>query len=317
MTTSESFINLNADSTDATLLKYRAVTPADVKQAITNGRIAGGAYSFIAGIVAIIYASIVPEDDPLVKEWYFWIILLVVFILSIYYGGIVRRRKFETESVKGYLRIDASKIEYWIPRGTKTIDMSRIFGAGAEDLYPDTGLRLCILDSSNCGYTTMIRSFKNYVIVEGPLAGTDSGISDGDKLASDVIRYYVKQRRESGMHVAEIPPYKFDSKIQHHEHLIFGEHVLDASFGCDGETVSIFTKGVTHNFPVHAVRNVKINKTTYKGSPTKWDITLAYDTSYGNESIFLDILNMSNNEEIENYVVCLPNLFSKDDLTTI
>jgi hypothetical protein len=83
---------------------------------------------------------------------------------------------------------------------------------------------------------------------------------------------------------------------------------MDSSFECDGKTVSIFTKGQQYRFPVTAVKEVSIEKNSIKGSPTQWDITLTLDPTCGYTSLFLDILHMTRNDEVEYYLVCLPAL---------
>jgi hypothetical protein len=187
--------------------------------------------------------------------------------------------------------------------------MARLFGAGPEEIYQDHGLRLCYRESSERGYISLLRNFRDYEIAEGTIADLPPTAQDGNALAREVILFYINQRRASGKPVAELPPYAFVSKRQHHKHMVFGEHVLDASVECDGKTLSIFTKGAMHSFPATAVKEVWIDKHVVKGVPREWDVTLTLESPYGEDTLELDLMNMTRNEEVEYYLVCLPTLF--------
>jgi hypothetical protein len=75
--------------------------------------------------------------------------------------------------------------------------------------------------------------------------------------------------------------------------------------------VSIYSKEQQYTFPVRAVKKVVINKEVYKGTPTKWDVTLKMDHSCGYESVPLNLMDMTMNDEVEYYLVSLPTLIAE------
>jgi hypothetical protein len=308
------FIDLNAKPDSGTLFRLRAVTPDDIKKAITNGRIVGFVASFLTAVVVAIFATQLPEHHPLAQSWLFWVGALLFVVLATFFGGKIRVRRLERESRQGFLRIDPEQLQFQTTGRATNIDMGQLFGAAPEDLYPDKGLRLCFLSDTQRGFISLLHSFKDYEIVEGPKIDPLSQDSDGNEVARAVILYYIGQRRSAGMPVAELPAFAYDAKREHHKHLVVGEHILDISFECDGKMLSIFTDGETYALPVTSVKEVDIQKETVKGSPTRWEITLALDPSCGHESLLLNILNMSRAEEVEYYLVCLPTLFPQPKL---
>jgi hypothetical protein len=305
----EDFINLNAPSASSTdtptIFRYRKVSDIDYKRAVTNGRIAGGVYSFLTAIVLILIGIGVPEDHPLDSNGLFWLFLVIACVGSSFWGGALRKKTFEREIKEGYIKIDQENVEYWTPGKTKTIPMDRLFGAGAEPEAPISGFRFAYLHDNERGFETIVRDFKDYQIAQNPMGLEFPPISSGNDCLSETIRAYISNRRNSGLPVAEIPPYKFKS-IQHHHKNVVGKEVIDASFDSDGKTLFVLAKGSNYTIPVTDVTGIEVNKATYKGSPTKWDINILME---GKGELFFDILNITRPEEIDIYLHCVPVLF--------
>jgi hypothetical protein len=306
----EALVDLDKLSSQGSLLKYRPITPADIKKATGYGYVIGFVISFLTSIVLIIYGSMLPEDDPLVHHWWFWLALLVFIAVSFPVAAALRRRVLEREASRGFLSVDTDKLQYWASGKTKTVLMDRLFGAAPEQEIPNFGLRLCYLAENNeRGYETIVYQFKEYEVFEGPFKGDFAPGASGNEVAANVILRYINKRRVDGRTVAELPPYPFESISYHHKLLVAGEHVIDKSFKCDGKTIELITKKKTYVMPATAVKDIDVEKRTHKGSPTHWEIDLTLDPSCGYESVHLDILNMSKREELDYYLHCLPTLF--------
>jgi len=306
----ENLIDLDKLSSMGSLLKYRPIAPADIKQATGYGYIIAFVIGFLTSIVLIIYGAIIPEDDPIIHRWWFWVGLLVFDVILFPVMAVLRRRVLLREAVNGFLSADPEKLQYWASGKTKTILMDRLFGAAPEPELPTSGLRLCYLAENNKrGYETIVYQFKEYEVFEGPFKGDFAPGANGNEVATTVILRYVNKRMVDGRTVAELPPYPFESISYHHKLLVAGEHAIDESFKCDGKTIEVITKKKTYVVPATAIKEIDVEKRTIKGSPTHWETNLILDPSCGYESIKLDILNMSNREEVDYYLHCVPTIF--------
>lgn len=307
----EALIDLDKLSSHETILKYHSIAPDDIKKATGYGYIIAFVIGFLTSIVALIYGAIVPEDDPAIHHWSFWVVLLVFDVILFPVMAVLRRRVLLREASRGFLSVDTDKLQYWASGKTKTVLMDRLFGAAPEPELPTSGLRLCYLAENNeRGYETIVYQFKEYEVFEGPFKGDFAPGDSGNEVAADVILRYINKRRIDGRKVAELPPYPFESISYHHKLLVAGEHAIDKSFKCDGKTIEVITKKKTYVMPATAVKDIDVEKRTYKGSPTHWEIDLTLDPSCGYESVHLDILNMSRREELDYYLHCLPTLFA-------
>ncbi|MCX6647556.1 MAG: hypothetical protein NTY09_14530 [bacterium] len=300
-------INPDSKSIQASLLRRRAINAADLKKATTNGRILGFVISFLISVFAIIFSTQIPEENPAIGNWVFWLIIAIFISGSIFLFGVLRIRSLNREALNGFLSADDNELSFRTTGSKISILMNKLFAVGMEKEFIDETLRICYLSSTERGFMSITQDFQEYEIVQGPLTGANLANPSGNLAGAEVIRYYIARRRSGGQSVAQLPPYAYDSH-KYVKHGLLGERVLDTSFNCDGKMLSIISRGKEYKIPVTAVKDLDIDKATIRGNPTQWDIELTLDPSCGYGSINLNLIDVTYADEVELYLKCLPIL---------
>jgi hypothetical protein len=306
-------INLDSQSSQVILMKNRAVASADIKKITEHGYVIAFVASLLISIFVIFFAFQYPDNDPLAYHFWFWQILVISIAISFPVCAFFRRRYFYREVRKGFLRLDLEELQYWNPGGVKTIPMERLFGAAEDPEVPDLGLRLCYLAQNKQGYETVVRNFENYEIVEGTFKNDLPSDANGNQVAAKAILNVINIRRAAGKPVAEMPPFPFESISYHHKHLIAGKHTIVNSFKCDGKNVEITIKTDSYVMPATTIKGIDVHQRQIKNNPTEWKIDLILDPTDIRKFLRLDILDMSNREELDEYLHCLPTMFASQN----
>ncbi|GAF97968.1 unnamed protein product [marine sediment metagenome] len=126
--------------------------------------------------------------------------------------------------------------------------------------------------------------------------------------------HHYNSRKNAGLPFANLPEFRFSAIASHKKKLLWGETIVDGNFSCDGETVHYVTPKQNYEFPVTAVRDVQIKELRSKHGRTKYEVILTLDPSYGPAELKINILQMSNNEEVDRYCRALPSVFTESKL---
>jgi hypothetical protein len=296
----------------ASLLRRQPASFEEKRNAILWGGFVGLLISLIPASILWTIFSLSSENDtfgsgPGLGTAY--TVAEIAIVAGTLIGAWFMFRRLANECRNGFLKVGIDRIQYWNRKGVVTHDLGLLFGAGPVGEPGGRRFRLCNLSGGIGGYDTAQWNFKRYEVVEGPMTGMVTEDSDGDVLARQVIQYYINKRRDAGMPVAGLPAYAFKSVMEHRRYLVLGPMVVDHTFSCDGKILSWAEGEEILTMSVAAVREVVINYVSGKYGPTKWVINLLPDPSSGNETLKLDILNMSNADQIQRYCLCLPTLF--------
>jgi hypothetical protein len=229
-------------------------------------------------------------------------------------GILINQSLLGQEKRDGYLKVDWEALEYWTRGGIVTISMGDIFGAGPEKGFLKEILRVCVVADNKRGFEFKKPGFDGYVAESGAARKIGGSIETGNALVRKTIIYHMQDRRKKGLRVSELPEYRFKSVQAHREFLIAGDVVEDAKFDCDGKTLVYEKKSERWEIPVRSVRKTSVHEARSQYGRTAYRVTLELDPSSGYEELKMDILRMSNAEEIDRYCRCLPTVFPRKEL---
>ncbi len=297
-----------AGSGEPSILKPGEITPEDRRHAALIGFIPGFLISLVVAGITLLVVLI--QLDEKIGEWTEPIIWGGAILLGVgsLIGMLVRLSNLNLERSEGFLRVDNETVEYWTSRGIVTVPLSEVFGAGPEKGTFSEYLRICFLSGDERGFAFLKRNFKRYEAVSGPGAKLGYYDADGNTIARETIAHHVNMRRDAGLPVAELPPYRYEAIQAHKQKLLYGETVVDAIFECDGVTVNYQHKDNHHKFPVKAVEKIKRTEARSQYGRTAYYLTLTLDPSYGEEKLKIDLMHMPKPEEIDKYCHCLPTV---------
>ncbi|MFH1676128.1 MAG: hypothetical protein ABIC40_03800 [bacterium] len=304
----EQLIDLNGESSPGIVFKRSEITNTDYKAAAMPALIAGLVAAFLTGLSLSLLGPQVffNESDfyPSIITSTAGILIIVTFLV---WAIIVLIIRYECKN--GFLKIGGNAVVLRNKGKIIAIPLKDILGAESGVEFLSRWLKIYYRAYTPSGFTYVSGNFDRYKEENGYIDKGYVDPPDGNSLIIDALKERIDILKKSGVPTASPPPFNFMAVKSHLRYQLFGDSIKDGEFICDGKTAT-YLKGIAKiEFPVDKIRKTSIVKQQSQYGVTAWNATLKFDPSYGRDDLKIDILGMSNAQQVENYLKMLPAVF--------